>query len=67
MLNRVGRAVRHARAGILVIGTIYAVSLAAGIFMAHTGSRFALDYRDSLVARAHRADPAARADGYGAR
>jgi hypothetical protein len=66
MLNRVGWALRHARAGILIIATIYAVSLVAGIAMAHTGNRFALAYRDSLVARAHRADPAARADDAGA-
>jgi hypothetical protein len=66
MLNRVGWAVRHARAGILIIATIYAVSLVAGLLMAHTGNRFALAYRDSLVARAHRADPAARADDAGA-
>jgi len=65
MLNQVGSALRHARAGILIIGTIYAASLAAGILMAHTGNRFTLAYRDSLVARAHRADPAARAHGAG--
>ena len=66
MLNRVGWAVRHARAGILVVGAIYATSLAAGILMAHAGNRFALANRDSLVARAHRTDPAARADDAGA-
>lgn len=66
MLKRVGWALREARAGILIIGAIYAVSLAAGILMAHTGNRFALSYRDSLVARAHRADPAARANDAGA-
>jgi hypothetical protein len=57
---------RHARAGILVVGVIYAVSLGIGMLMAHAGNRFALAYRDSLVARAHRADPAARASDAGA-
>ena len=57
---------RHARAGILVMGVTYAVSLGTGILMAHAGNRFALAYRDSLVARAHGADPAARADDAGA-
>lgn len=66
MLKRVGWALRQARAGILIIGAIYAVSLTVGILMAHTGNRFALDYRDSLVARAHRRDPAALADDAGA-
>jgi uncharacterized membrane protein SpoIIM required for sporulation len=66
MLNQIGSAVRHARVGIFIIATIYVVSLAAGVIMAHTGNGFALAYRDSLVARAHRADPAARANDAGA-
>ncbi len=66
MLNQVRCAVRHARAGILIIGATYAASLTVGIVMAHTGNSFALAYRDSLVARAHRADPAARANDAGA-
>jgi hypothetical protein len=66
MLNRVGTALRHARAGVFIIGTVYAVSLSVGILMAHAGNKFALDYRDSLVARAHRGDPAARANDAGA-
>jgi hypothetical protein len=65
MLNRVAEAVRHARTGILIMGVIYAVSLGTGMLMAHAGNRFALDFRDSLVARAHRDDPAARADDAG--
>ncbi len=44
----------------------YALSLSVGILMSHSGNRFALSYRDSIVARAHRADPAARADDAGA-
>ena len=65
-LERVGSALCGARTGILVIGLTYAVSLTTGILMAHLGSQFALGYRDSLVAAAHRADPAARADDAGA-
>ena len=66
MLKQVSWAVGHARAGILIIGATYAASLATGVLMVHTGNRFALAYRDSLVARAHRADPAARAGDAGA-
>jgi uncharacterized membrane protein SpoIIM required for sporulation len=65
MLTRVGWALREARVGILIIGAIYAVSLTVGIFMTHTGNRFALNYRDSLVARAHQRDPAALANDAG--
>jgi hypothetical protein len=66
MLTRLGSALRHARAGILIMGAVNGVSLPAGIVMTHAGNRFALAYRDSLVARAHRADPAARANDTGA-
>jgi len=65
MLNQINSAVRNARAGILIIAMIYAVSLGAGVIMAHTGNRFALAYRDALVARAHRIYPAARANDAG--
>lgn len=57
---------KRARVGILIVASTYALSLGAGILMAHSGNRFALDYRDSIVARAHRADPAARANDAGA-
>lgn len=53
----------RARQGILVIALMYTISL--GIFMTHNGSRFALSYPDSLVAAAHRDDPASRADDVG--
>jgi hypothetical protein len=58
-------ALHRARRGILVIALTYAISLSIGIFMAQNGSSFALSYRDSLVARAHRNDPASRADDAG--
>ena len=44
---------------------VYVLSVSAGAGMVHSGNRFALDYRDSLVTRAHRNDPAARADDAG--
>lgn len=64
-LSRVRGAFRHARNGILIIAAIYAVSLPLGILMSHTGNRVALTYRDSLVARAYRDDPAALANDAG--
>lgn len=59
-------ALRQARFGVLVMAAVYALSLSTGVLMVQSGNRFALSFRDSLVARAHRADPAARADDEGA-
>lgn len=59
-------ALRQVRFGIFIMAGIYALSLSSGMLMVHAGNRFALTFRDSLVARAHRADPAARADDAGA-
>jgi hypothetical protein len=59
-------ALRRARGGILVIAVIYVVSVAGGMVMAHRGLSSAVDYRDAIVARAHRSDPAAKADDAGA-
>lgn len=59
-------ALRRARRSILIMVGVYAVSIGAGGVMVHAGNRFALSFRDSLVARAHRADPSARADDAGA-
>lgn len=58
-------AVARARMAIAVIVATYVFSVTAGALMVHLGNRFALTYGDSLVARAHRADPAARADDGG--
>lgn len=60
-------ALRRARPGIAIVAMTYVVTLTTGAVMAHAGNGFALTYRDSLVARAHRADPAARAVDRGAR
>jgi len=59
-------ALRHARPGIMIIATTYIVTVTSGAVMVHAGNRVALTYRDSLVVRAHRADPAARAADRGA-
>ena|ERR1019366_8279229 len=59
-------ALQRARRGILIMVGVYAVSVGAGGVMVHTGNRFALTFHDSLVARAHRADPSARANDAGA-
>ena len=61
----VREALYNARRGIAIIAVTYAVTLAAGMVMAHAGVQFALHFRDSLVVRAHRDDPASRADDGG--
>jgi hypothetical protein len=65
MLTPLRLALRRARVGILVIAATYAVSLGAGTLMVHTGNRFALAARDSIVSRALRLDPTSRAEGRG--
>ena len=65
MRAHIAAALRNARYGIFIIATTYAASVSTGIAMVHGGNSFALSYRDSLVARAHRADPSARADDRG--
>ncbi len=45
-------ALSRARGPILVVLAIYLLSLLAGIVMAHSGNKFALSYRDSLVSAA---------------
>jgi uncharacterized membrane protein SpoIIM required for sporulation len=64
--TQIGLALRHARPGIVIIAVTYILTVTSGAVMAHAGNSFALRYRDSLVARAHRADPASRADDRGA-
>jgi len=54
-------ALKRARLCILTIGLTYAISVACGIIMVHSGNEFALHYRDSLVSRASATAPAARA------
>ena len=57
---------RRARLGILIVAANYALSVGAGMGMVHAGNASALAFRDSLVARAHRHDPAAIANDAGA-
>ena len=66
MVTSLRFSLREARFGILIVALTYALSVSAGMAMVHAGSGFALAYRDSLVARAHRRDPAARAAAAGA-
>ncbi len=47
----------RARLGILTMALTYALGVASGMVLVHTGSDFALSFRDSLVARAHASDP----------
>jgi len=61
------RALSRARMGILTVALTYMLSVALGIVMAHRGNEFALSFRDRLVARAHRSDPAAVAYQQGKR
>jgi hypothetical protein len=63
----IGSALRHARHGILIVALTYLVTVTCGAVMVHAGNAFALGFRDSLVARARAADPAARANDRGAR
>jgi hypothetical protein len=59
-------ALQRARSSILIVAMTYASSLGTGMLMAHAGNQFALRHRDSIVAHAHQADPASRADDAGA-
>ncbi len=45
-------ALRRARFGILAIGLAYGIGLAGGVVMVHTGNRFALSYRDTIISNA---------------
>lgn len=46
------RAVWRARAGIVTVALIYFVAVASGAIMVHSGSTFALSWRDRIVSRA---------------
>ena len=65
MLSPIFAALTRARGGILVVALIHVLGVGTGMAMVHSGNRFALNYRDSLVARAHRNDPASQADDAG--
>ena len=51
------RALSRARFGILTMGAVYFLSVAAGIIMVLSGNEFALAQRDNLVGRAQASDP----------
>jgi hypothetical protein len=57
----------RSRRGIAIVATTYVLSVSTGSLLAHVGHSWTLAYRDSLVARAHRRDPAALAYDAGAR
>ena len=65
MASSIIRAIRNARQGLVIVTSVYFVTVSGGDVMVHRGNGFALTYRDSLVARAHHADPAALADDRG--
>lgn len=46
------RAVRRARFGILTVALTYLISVATGMIMVHSGSAFALGWRDRIVSSA---------------
>jgi hypothetical protein len=54
-------ALSRARLAILTIALTYALSLGVGMVMAQTGNRFALAYRDQLVAKTSESNPASLA------
>jgi hypothetical protein len=66
VIRAIAAALARARTGVLVIGATYAITVTAGILMAHAGNGMALRFRDALVAKAHRTDPSARANDAGA-
>lgn len=52
MFTQVARALTRARGPILAVAVTYLIAVVTGMLMAHTGNRFALSYRDDLVAKA---------------
>ena len=53
------RALRRTRTATLYLGAVNALAVLVGIIMVHSGSTFALDYGDRLVAKAQKQDAAA--------
>jgi hypothetical protein len=69
MFQAIRDALYRARLGIALVAATCVLSVSTGSILAHAGHAPTLAYRDSLVARAHRHDPAslandARASGY---
>ena len=61
------QALRRARVQILTVGIVYLLSVIAGAIMVHSGTPFALKYRDKLVSKARANDRASIAFGQGKR
>jgi hypothetical protein len=61
LITTIARAVHRARYSIFSVAGTYAVSLLVGIVMVHTGSGFALNYRDRLVTQSTQQNPASLA------
>ena len=57
-LRRVVRAIQRARLPIITVAVTYCASILVGVIMVHTGSTYALDYRDRLVNQAVQQNPA---------
>jgi hypothetical protein len=65
--NAILRALMRARFPIITLGLTYALAVGVGVVMAHSGSSFALQQRDALVAGANASDPASLALNQGDR
>jgi hypothetical protein len=61
VLTHMMQAIRRAAVPIMTIALVYLGGLSIGGFLVHAGNAKALKARDTLVARAHAADPAALA------
>src|SRR5665647_508303 len=59
LIGSIRRAIYRARFEIISVGLIYIASVIVGAIMVHGGNKFALAYRDKIVANAHKNDPAA--------
>jgi uncharacterized membrane protein SpoIIM required for sporulation len=57
--NKIRQAVYNAKYSILSVALVYLISVSVGIVMAYTENKFALNYRDKLVAKAQKNDRAA--------
>lgn len=66
VFSAIREALHRARRGIALVAATYLLSVGAGSIAAHAGHAGTLAYRDSIVARAHRGDPAALANDAGA-
>jgi hypothetical protein len=61
------RAIYRSRIEIILMGLVYVIAVLTGALMVHKSSKFALDYRDKIVNRAHKSNPATIAFNKGQR